>query len=122
MGALSVSNSRTASHRDAVLEVSDHSRGGACKSAVLFSSRSDRSLRTAGILALRKHPVLSLEVTGVATRTLLEIVLMLRLGLPEVAHGLDLGDDLAVPQPRRIHVGDRIFGDALLLLVDVVDT
>jgi len=41
-------------------------------------------LRTAGILALRKHPVLSLEVTGVATRTLLEIVLMLRLGLPKI--------------------------------------
>ena len=46
---------------------------------------------------------------------------MLRLGFPEVAHGLDLGDDLAIPEPGCIHIGDRVLGDALLLLVDIVD-
>lgn len=43
------------------------------------------------------------------------------LGLPELADRLDLGHHFAIPQPRGIHIGDRILGDALLLLVDIID-
>ena len=38
----------------------------------------------------------------------LEIVLVLGLGLPEIARGSDFRDDLARPQPRGIDVGDGV--------------
>ena len=46
---------------------------------------------------------------------------MLGLGLPERAGRLDLGDDLARPQAGGLDVGDRVLGDAALLVVGVVD-
>src|SRR5258706_222987 len=41
-------------------------------------------------------------VTGVSARVLLEIVLMLGLGRPELAGGDDLGDDGLAPLPGRV--------------------
>ena len=46
---------------------------------------------------------------------------MLGLGLPERPGGDDLGDHLARPQSRGVHVGDRVLGDPALLLVGVED-
>jgi peptide-methionine (R)-S-oxide reductase len=71
-------------------------------------------------MPLWKNPVGTDEVAGVAARPLLQIILVIGLGLPELADRLDLGHHFAIPQPRGIHIGDRILGDALLLLVDIV--
>ena len=72
-------------------------------------------------MPLWKNPVGTDEVAGVAARPLLQIILVIGLGLPELADRLDLGHHFAIPQPRGIHIGDRILGDALLLLVDIID-
>jgi hypothetical protein len=69
----------------------------------------------------RQLPVRPREVAGVAPRDALQVVLVLRLGLPERAHRRHLGDDLARPQPGRLDVRDRVLGDALLLVVGVED-
>src|SRR3954451_6740821 len=61
------------------------------------------------------------KVTGVTVRIVLEIILMLRLRLPEVAGWGDFGDHLAGPQMRRFHVRDRVPGDFLLLIRGVED-
>ena len=47
--------------------------------------------------AARKHPAGPDEVAGVAMGNALEIILVLGLGLPEIAGRLDLGHDLAGP-------------------------
>jgi hypothetical protein len=73
-------------------------------------------------MPLWKNPVGTDEVAGVAARPLLQIILVIGLGLPELADRLDLGHHFAIPQPRGIHIGDRILGDALLLLVDIIET
>ena len=70
---------------------------------------------------LRQLPVRPREVAGVAPRQALEVVLVLGLGLPEVARGRDFRDDLARPQPRGLDVGDGVQRDALLLVVGVED-
>ena len=63
----------------------------------LFRCRAGLSLGVASVLTLREHPVSAREMTGVSARPLLQIILVLRLRFPEVTHGLDFGDDLAVP-------------------------
>ena len=68
--------------------------------------------------ALRQLPARPREVAGVAVRVALQVVLVLRLGLPEVARGRHLGDDLARPQARGVDVGDGVQRDALLLVVE----
>nr|WP_236833508.1 hypothetical protein [Blastococcus sp. MG754427] len=60
-------------------------------------------------------------VAGVAERDLLQVVLVLLLGLPEVAGRLDLGDDLPRPDARGVDVGDGVERDALLLVAGVED-
>jgi hypothetical protein len=72
-------------------------------------------------LPLGKDPVGAREVTGVTPRALLKIILMLGLGFPEVSDRLNLCDNLAVPKTGGIHVGYGFLGDALLLVVDIVD-
>src|SRR5690606_26087881 len=62
-----------------------------------------------------EHPVRPREVAGVAVRVLQEVVLVLGLGLPERAGRLDGRHGLARPQARRVHVGDRVASDLLLL-------
>jgi hypothetical protein len=54
-------------------------------------------------------------VAVVAVRIPLQVVLVLRLGLPERAGGLDRGDGRAWPQAGGVDVGDRLLGDLLLL-------
>ena len=60
-------------------------------------------------------------MTGVAVRIVLEVVLMLRFGLPEIARGCNFGDDATGPKTRRLDVCDGVLGDATLLVVQVVD-
>jgi hypothetical protein len=61
------------------------------------------------------------EVAGVAVRNALQVVLVLRLGLPERACRRDFGDDLAGPEARGVDVGDGVFRHALLLVARVED-
>ena len=56
-------------------------------------------------------------MAGVAGGVSLQIILVLRLGLPEISHRLDLGHGLARPQARRVHVCDGVLGYLLLLIV-----
>jgi hypothetical protein len=53
-------------------------------------------------------------MAGVAVGNALEIILMLGLGLPEVACSNHFGHDLPRPQAGRIDVLDCVFGDPLL--------
>ena len=75
----------------------------------------DQDLRLARrrLFAVRQLPVRPYEVAGVAVRVLLEVVLVLRLGLPEGPRLAHLGDDLARPYSGRVDVGDRVLGDLL---------
>src|SRR5829696_7767030 len=87
---------------------------------------SRRSVRTNRLLASRgaavgQHPARAREVAGVAVRVALQVVLVLRLGLPERTGRGDLGDDLAGPQPGRLDVGDGVLGNPALLLIEVED-
>ena len=49
--------------------------------------------------AHRETPARPDEMAGISIRILLEIVLMLGLGFPEISQGRDLGHDPAGPQP-----------------------
>src|SRR3546814_10518859 len=69
-------------------------------------SRSCRGL--ASSLPLGKDPAGTRGVTGVAVRIALQIVLLLRLSFPEIADRRHICDDLARPQARPVHVGDRL--------------
>ena len=55
---------------------------------------------------LGQHPARAREVAGVAVRVALQVVLVLRLSLPERTGRGDLGDDLAGPEPGRLDIGD----------------
>jgi hypothetical protein len=68
-----------------------------------------------------QHPARTREVAGVAVRVAQQVVLVLRLGLPERTGRGDLGDDLARPQPGRLDVGDGGLGDPALVLIEVED-
>jgi hypothetical protein len=61
-------------------------------------------------------------VARVALRVALQVVLVLRLGLPEGSRRLHLGDDLAWPQARSVDVGDGLLGNPPLLVGGVVDS
>src|SRR5918996_553729 len=80
-----------------------------------------RSARPARLRPARKPPVGPDEVAGVAVRVAFQVVLMLRLGLPEVAGRGYLGHHLARPESRRFDIGDRVLRDPLLLLARVED-
>jgi hypothetical protein len=54
-------------------------------------------------------------------RVSLEVVLMLGLGFPERLGGGHLGHDLRGPAARGVEVGDRLLGDAALLLIEIED-
>src|SRR5690349_119319 len=82
-----------------------------------MATPSARGLR----LAAGEHPAGPDEVARVAVGDLLQVVLVLLLGLPERTRRRHLRDDLPRPQTRRVDVGDRVLGDALLLLARVED-
>jgi ATP-dependent helicase Lhr and Lhr-like helicase len=73
-------------------------------------------VRPAGQLPARPDVVAGVTV-GVAQ----QVVLVLGLGLPERAGRGHLGDHLAGPQAGRVHVGDGVLGDLLLLVAGVED-
>ena len=60
-------------------------------------------------------------MAGVAIGIVLEVVLVLGLGLPERSGRRNLGDHLAWPQTGGVDVGDRVLGDAPLLVIDMED-
>jgi pimeloyl-ACP methyl ester carboxylesterase len=72
--------------------------GPPCSMYSRGSVRADRLLASRGAPA-GQHPARAREVAGVAVRVALQVVLVLRLGLPERTGRGDLGDDLAGPQP-----------------------
>ena len=77
--------------------------------------------RRLGLARLRQAPVRPHPVAGVAVRIVLQIVLMLRLGLPEGAGGLQLGHHRAGPATGGVHLGDRALGGLALRLAQPVD-
>src|SRR3954453_5615481 len=80
-----------------------------------------RSAASGGGLAVGQLPARAREVAGVAVRVALEVVLVLRLGLPEGDGLAHLGHHLAGPQSRRVDVGDRLLRDLALLVARVED-
>src|ERR1700675_1155925 len=67
--------------------------------------------------AVRKLPARPDEMTGVAVRIAFQIILVLRLGVPEGTGGCELGYDFARPETGGLDIRDRILRDALLLVV-----
>src|SRR5215470_5745025 len=81
--------------------------------AALRAPLADRARPT------RELPVRADEMAGIAVGVPLKVILVLGFGFPEVAGRNDLGYRLARPEPRRIDVCDRVFGDLLLILTRV---
>ena len=46
---------------------------------------------------------------------------MLWLSFPEIAHRFYFGHDLAWPDPRCVHVRDRVFGNRFLFVIHIVN-
>src|SRR6185437_9890086 len=92
-----------------------------CNPANAVASLHPGYKSTRGFLPHRQLPVRANEVAGVTVGDALQVVLVLRFGFPEIARGCDFSDGLAGPQARGIHIGDRVFGDAFLLVVGVED-
>src|SRR3984957_13633848 len=74
-----------------------------------------------GVAPMWQDPARTREVAGVSVRVVLQVVLVLRLGLPERPRLGDLGDDLAGPESGGLDVGDGVLGDPSLLVIDVED-
>src|SRR6185312_3181726 len=74
-----------------------------------------------GLPAPWQHPAGPDEMAGVAARIVLEIVLVLGLGLPEVTGRRQFGHHLARPESRCVHVGDGVLGHLLLLTAGMED-
>src|SRR5580692_5065598 len=72
--------------------------------------------------ANRQLPIRTDKVAGVAVGKMLQIVLMIGLGFPERSGRRDFGHDFPRPQSGGIDIGDRVFGDALLLLACIEDS
>ena len=68
---------------------------------------------------VRKLPAGPHEMAGVAIGVALQIILMLRFGLPEGTGRRQLGHHLAGPEAGGLDIGDGVFADALLLLARV---
>ena len=60
-------------------------------------------------------------MAGVPVGVVLQVVLVLRLGLPEVPGRADLGHHFAWPKAGRLDVGDGVQRDSLLLVIEVED-
>src|SRR3546814_2472784 len=64
--------------------------------------------------AARQLPVRAHAVAGVTAGKFLQVILVLRFGLPEIAGRFDLRHRLARPQAGGVDVGDGVAGHALL--------
>ena len=60
-------------------------------------------------------------MTRVAVGVPQQIILVLGFSFPEVAGRGDLGHDFSRPQPGRVDIGDRVLGNATLLVTGVED-
>jgi hypothetical protein len=60
---------------------------------------------------LRENPVGAWEVAGVTVRIAFEVVLVIRLGCPEIPDRFDLGYHLAGPEAGGIDVVDGVERD-----------
>src|SRR5216683_4298720 len=85
----------------------------------LLRDGSRRPLTGLRFGAAWKPPAGADEMTGVAVRIVLQIILMLRLGFPEGADGRQFRHDLAGPETGGFDIRDRILRDALLLVVQI---
>ena len=86
----------------------------------LYQLRAIRKLAV-GSGPSRQLPARPEEVAGVAVGVALQVVLVLGLGLPEIAGGADFGHDLAGPEAGGLDVSDGVERNALLRLVEVKD-
>src|SRR3546814_17746376 len=59
------------------------------------------------------------EVAGVAAGVMLQVILVLGFGLPEIAGGGEFGHHLARPQTAGFDIGDGVLGDLPLHLAGV---
>src|SRR4051794_16640224 len=73
------------------------------------------------VASARQLPVGADKVAGVAPGNAIEIILVLRLRLPEVARWGEFRDHLAGPEAGCVHIGNRVFGNLPLLVRDVED-
>src|SRR6185312_17110421 len=69
----------------------------------------------------RQDPAGPDEVAGIALGIMLQIILVLGFGLPEVAGRGEFGYHLAGPQAAGVHVGDGVFGPLPLRVAGVED-
>ena len=83
--------------------------------------RPERQLLGHGVGVARQRPVGPDEMAGVAMGVALQVVLVLRLGLPECAGGGHFGHDLARPAAGGLDVSDGLLGNALLGLIEEED-
>ncbi len=60
-------------------------------------------------------------MAGVAMWNAFQVILVLGLSLPEPTSRRNLSHDFTWPEPRRLHVGDCGFGDALLFVARIED-
>src|SRR5512134_3544643 len=75
--------------------------------APLGAMRFCRAVSGGGTGAPGQFPARAREVTGIAERVALQIVLVLRLGFPEFAGGRDLRHNAAWPQAGGVDIVDR---------------
>src|ERR1700730_11035247 len=78
-----------------------------------------RALAGLRVRAEWKLPARADEMAGVAVRIVLQIILMLRLRLPERGDGCQFRHDIARPQTGSFDIRNRILSDALLLIIQV---
>jgi hypothetical protein len=77
--------------------------------------------RDLGDVPVRQLPVAPDEVAGIAVRNALQVILVLGLGLPEIAGRHHFGHDLAGPEIGRVDIGDHVERCLLLFLARVED-
>src|SRR5215472_7091055 len=104
-----------------------NTNGGETASIAIPTTRFAQAPNSKGLSACLldfssgKLPVGSDEVARITVRIALQIVLVLGLGFPEVPGGPHFRDNLSRPEARRVHVGNSLFRDELLLLARVKD-
>ena len=60
-------------------------------------------------------------MTGIAVRNAFQVILMLRLGFPEIADGLNFCHDARRPKARGVDVRNRVFRAGFLHVIDIIN-
>ena len=84
--------------RDFTAQIEKHDAGNRHRAASYLPKAPRRRVTASRVRANGKRPIRADEMTGVAGRIVLEVVLMLRLGFPEIPRRRYFGHDLARPQ------------------------